>query len=151
ELELELHRGFNALTGETGAGKSIVVGALNLVLGGRASAEQVRPGAEESEVEALFDVRSSERVRAALEAAGGGCDGDLVIRRVVNANGRSRAYWNGRLCTAGELAQIAPELADVASQHESVALTDPATHLAYLDRFGRLVGERAELTAIVVE
>lgn len=148
-LELRLEPGLNVLTGETGAGKSIVVGALSLVLGGRASAEQVRPGADEAEVEALFDARGSERVRAALEASGVAFDGELVVRRVVQANGRSRAYLNGRLCTAGELASLAPELADVASQHESVALTDPTTHLGYLDRFAGLAAEKAELSALV--
>src|SRR5262245_28029377 len=144
-LELELEPGFNVLTGETGAGKSIVVGALSLVLGGRASPEQLRPGAEEAEVEALFDVRECERVLAALDAAGVACDGDLVIRRVLQASGRSRAYINGRLCTAAELQILAPDLADVASQHESVALTDPSTHLGYLDRFARLTAMREEL------
>ena len=148
-LELSLDRGLNVLTGETGAGKSIVVGALSLVLGGRASAEQIRPGADEAEIEALFDVRGSERVLAALDAAGVAGDGDLVIRRVVQSTGRSRAYLNGRLCTAGELAALAPELADVASQHESVALPDPSTHLNYLDRFARLVDQRNELSAEV--
>ena len=148
-LELSLDRGLNVLTGETGAGKSIVVGALSLVLGGRANAEQIRPGADEAEIEALFDVRGSERVLASLEAAGVASDGDLVIRRVVQSTGRSRAYLNGRLCTAGELAALAPELADVASQHESVALTDPSTHLGYLDRFARLVDQRNELSAEV--
>ena len=144
-LELELEPGFNVLTGETGAGKSIVIGALSLVLGGRASADAVRPGADEAVIEALFDVRESARVKAALEAAGTPFDGELVVRRVVQANGRSRAYLNGRLCTAGELAALAAELADVASQHESVALTDPSTHLGYLDQFGKLLGERAAL------
>lgn len=148
-LELRLEPGFNVLTGETGAGKSIVVGALSLVLGGRASAEQIRPGADEAEVEALFDVRGAEQVSAALEAAGVGEGGELVIRRVVQASGRSRAYLNGRLCTAAELQALAPGLADIASQHESVALTDPATHLGYLDRFARLVGARAEVAADV--
>jgi DNA repair protein RecN (Recombination protein N) len=148
-LELELEPGFNVLTGETGAGKSIVVGALSLVLGGRASAEAVRPGCDEAEVEALFDVRTSERVKAALEAAGAPFDGELCVRRVVQASGRSRAYLNGRLCTAGELAALANELADVASQHESVALTDPSTHLGYLDRFGKLLAERAALSVEV--
>ncbi|WP_437877347.1 DNA repair protein RecN [Sorangium sp. So ce513] len=150
-LELRLEPGFNVLTGETGAGKSIVVGALSLVLGGRASAEQIRPGAEEAEIEALFDVRSSDRAMAMLDAAGIASGGELVVRRVVQATGRSRAYLNGRLCTAGELQALAPELADVASQHESVALTDPSTHLGYLDRFGRLVPARSELAADVAE
>lgn len=145
-LELKLNPGFNALTGETGAGKSIVIGALSLVLGGRASAEHVRPGADEAEIEALFDVQGSERVLRALEASGISCDGELSVRRVVQAGGRSRAYLNGRLCTAAELAAIAPELADVASQHESVALTDPSTHLGYLDRFAHLSGLRRELS-----
>jgi DNA repair protein RecN (Recombination protein N) len=151
-LDLELARGFNVLTGETGAGKSIVVGALGLVLGGRASSDQVRPGAEETEIEALFDVRGSDRARELLEAAGvagGAGEGEVVIRRVVHRSGRSRAYLNGRLCTAGELQALAPELADVASQHESVALTDPSTHLGYLDRFGRLLPARADLAAEV--
>ncbi|WP_437782270.1 DNA repair protein RecN [Sorangium sp. So ce1097] len=148
-LELRLEPGFNVLTGETGAGKSIVVGALSLVLGGRASAEQIRPGADEAEIEALFDVRSSDRAMAMLDAAGIASGGELVVRRVVQATGRSRAYLNGRLCTAGELQALAPELADVASQHESVALTDPSTHLGYLDRFGRLVPARSELAADV--
>ncbi|HTN82142.1 MAG TPA: DNA repair protein RecN, partial [Sorangium sp.] len=150
-LELRLEAGFNVLTGETGAGKSIVVGALSLVLGGRASAEQIRPGADEAEIEALFDVRSSDRAMAMLDAAGIASGGELVVRRVVQATGRSRAYLNGRLCTAGELQALAPELADVASQHESVALTDPSTHLGYLDRFGRLVPARSELAADVAE
>jgi len=144
-LELELERGFNVLTGETGAGKSIVVGALSLVLGGRASAEQVRPGADEAEIEALFDVRGSQRLLSLLDASGVSSDGELVVRRVVQQSGRSRAYLNGRLCTAGELQGIASELDDVASQHESVALTDPSTHLGYLDRVARLDDVRAEL------
>lgn len=151
ELEIELAPGFNVLTGETGAGKSIVVGALNLVLGGRSSAEQVRPGADEAEIEALFDVRGSDRLAAQLDAAGVTRGDELVIRRVVQSSGRSRAYLNGRLCTAGELAALAPELADVASQHESVALTDPSTHIGYLDRFARLVDQRAEVAALVAE
>lgn len=150
-LELRLEPGFNVLTGETGAGKSIVVGALSLVLGGRSNADQIRPGSDEAEIEALFDVTNNPQVGAALEAAGVSAGDELVIRRVVQHNGRSRAYLNGRLCTAGELAALASNLVDVASQHESVALTDPSTHLGYLDRFGHLSGAREELTADVVE
>lgn len=150
-LELRLEPGFNVLTGETGAGKSIVVGALSLVLGGRSNADQIRPGADEAEIEALFDVTNTPHVIAALDAAGVAAGDELVIRRVVQQNGRSRAYLNGRLCTAGELANLASNLVDVASQHESVALTDPSTHLGYLDRFGHLSGAREELTADVLE
>ncbi len=149
-LELELGPGFNVLTGETGAGKSIVVGALNLVLGGRATTDVIRDGEGEAEVEALIDVRGLERLLAQLDAAGIATEGgELVVRRVVTSGGRSRAYLNGRLCTAAELLKLAPDLADVASQHESVALTDPATHLGYLDRFAHLVEARGEIAAQV--
>jgi DNA repair protein RecN (Recombination protein N) len=144
ELELALEPGLNVLTGETGAGKSIVVGALGLVLGGRASADHVRPGEEEAEVEALFEL-------SADNSAGLDIGTEVAIRRVVSSSGRSRAYINGRLCTAAELAALAPSLADVASQHESVALTDPQTHLDHLDRFAELEAERGELAAQVHE
>lgn len=150
ELELSLGPGLNVLTGETGAGKSILVGALDLLLGGRASPAAVRPGAREAEVEALFDTEGSPTIAARLEASGIPHDGELVIRRVIGAT-RSRAYLNGHMSGTGELAALAPELADVASQHESVALTDPQTHLAVLDRFGRLEADRLALSAEVDE
>ncbi len=153
---LELGPGFNVLTGETGAGKSMVVDALALVLGGRAKPEVVRTGAREAEVAALFEVEHGSRVAAKLEAAGVPCDRELVIRRVVQAEGRSRAFLNGKLGAAAQLSDLAPDLCDIASQHESVSLTDPATHLEYLDAFGKLetmrdaLGEKvAELSSIV--
>lgn len=149
ELELALEPGLNVLTGETGAGKSIVVGALSLVLGGRASADHVRTGAEEAEVEALFEVDPRAPALEPLRASGEAVSNELSIRRVISSSGRSRAYLNGRLCTAAELAAIAPALVDVASQHESVALTDPSTHLDHLDRFAKLEDERTALAAQV--
>jgi DNA repair protein RecN (Recombination protein N) len=148
-LVLELHPGFNVLTGETGAGKSILIDALGLVLGGRARPEVVRTGAKEAEVEALFEIPKGSRALARLEEAGVPCDGELVVRRVVQAEGRSKAYLNGRLCTATQLADLASDLCDVASQHESVSLTDPATHIEYLDAFGKLEAEREALAAEV--
>jgi DNA repair protein RecN (Recombination protein N) len=144
-LALELGAGFSAITGETGAGKSMVVDALSLVLGGRARPELVRTGTDEAEVEALFEVSPSSPAAAQLDAAGIPGGREIVVRRVVQAEGRSRAYINGRMCTAAQLAGVAPELCDIASQHESVALTDPATHIEYLDAFGRLEGERARV------
>src|SRR5437764_9584305 len=91
-LELVLAPGFNVLTGETGAGKSMLVDALGLALGMRARPDVVRAGAREAEVEALFDVAPGSRVAAKLEAAGVPCDRELVVRRVVQAEGRSRAF-----------------------------------------------------------
>jgi DNA repair protein RecN (Recombination protein N) len=154
-LALELQPGFNVLTGETGAGKSMIVDAFGLVLGGRARPDMVRAGETEAEVEALFEIEPGSRVAAKLEAAGVPCafeegKGELVIRRVVQAGekkgeARSRAFVNGRLCTAGQLAELAADLCDVSSQHESVSLTDPATHMDYLDAFGKLAAERDAL------
>ncbi len=149
---LELGPGFNVLTGETGAGKSMVVDGLELVLGGRARPDLVRNGAREAEVAALFEVAPGSRVLAKLEAAGVPCDrGELVVRRVVLAEGRSRAFLNGKLCTAAQLLDLAPDLCDIASQHESVSLTDPATHLEYLDAFGKLETARDALSERIAE
>lgn len=148
---LELGAGFNVLTGETGAGKSMVIDALALVLGGRARPEIVRAGAREAEVAALFEVEPGSRVAAKLEAAGVPCDGELVIRRVVQAEGRSRAFLNGKVATATQLADLAPDLCDIASQHESVSLTDPGTHLDYLDAYGGLEASRDALAGKVAE
>jgi DNA repair protein RecN (Recombination protein N) len=149
QLDLSLEPGFNVLTGETGAGKSIVIGALGLVLGGRAAPDLVRPGADEAEVEALFDASDAPRARELCEEAGLEPTDDIVLRRVVQSSGRSRAYLNGRLCTAAQLSELASELVDISSQHQSVALTDPATHLMYLDAFGKLDGDRSALSAMV--
>ncbi|WP_394848863.1 DNA repair protein RecN [Pendulispora brunnea] len=154
-LVLELRGGFNVLTGETGAGKSMIIDALSLVLGGRARADLIRAGAREAEVEALFEIPAGSRVLAKLEAAGIPFDGTtgggvaLVVRRLLQSEGgeslRTRAYVNGRLCTAAQLAELAPDLCDIASQHESVSLTDPATHVEYLDAFGKLDAARDAL------
>src|SRR5437868_7627713 len=151
QLDLRLERGFNALTGETGAGKSIVIGALGLVLGGRAAPDLVRPGASEAEVESLFDVSGAPLARERLAQARLDAGDEVVLRRVVQTSGRSRAYLNGRLCTATELAELAPELVDISSQHQSVSLTDPATHLVYLDAFAKLEPARAALAVVVDE
>ncbi len=146
-LSVEFEEGFNVLTGETGAGKSMLVDALGLVLGGRASPDVVRTGEKEAEVEARFELPAGSRALERLAQAGIPCDGELVVRRVVQVEGRSRAFLNGRLSTATQLAELAKDLCDIASQHESVSLTDPASHLEYLDAFGRLDDARAALRA----
>ena len=150
QIVLEPGPGFNVLTGETGAGKSMLVDALGLVLGARASPEAVRTGEREATVEALFDVEPGSRVAAKLDAGGLADEsGQLVVRRIIQGEGRSRAYLNGRMSTATQLLELAPDLCDIASQHESVSLTDPSTHLEYLDAFGKLTSERALLEAAV--
>ncbi len=141
-LSLEFGPGFSVLTGETGAGKSMLIDALGLVLGGRAKPESVRAGAKEAEVEALFELGAGARALTTLADFGIECEGELVVRRVVQAEGRSRAFANGKLVTLAQLAQLGQDLCDIASQHESVSLTDPATHMRYLDAFGALDGVR---------
>ncbi|MCA9529148.1 MAG: DNA repair protein RecN [Myxococcales bacterium] len=143
-LELELGEGLNVVTGETGAGKSILVSALQLVLGGKGGAEGVRTGADAAEVEALFAV-DDDAVRARLADAGLAAGDELVIRRVVQASGRTRGYVNGRLATARQLATLAAGLADISSQHEHHTLIDPGTHLGFLDAFGHHDAAQAEV------
>src|SRR5205823_3619623 len=134
ELEVHFEPGFNVLTGETGAGKSILVDALHLVLGGRAQSDVVRTGAEEAEVQALFRPRDPAATDARLAALGlPAAGGELVVRRTVQREGRSRAWVNGALATAAQLAQATRGLLDISGQHEHVGLLDAQTHLALLD------------------
>ncbi len=134
-LEVELDTGLNIVTGETGAGKSILVDALQLVLGARGRPEVVRTDAEAAEVEALFDLSGQPSVLAALREQGIDSEGELLIRRVVSATGRTRAYINGRLATLAQLKEVTKGLADISSQHEYHSLADARHHLSYLDAF----------------
>ena len=128
-LELEFEPGLNVLTGETGAGKSILVGAVGLLAGGRASADLVRTGEEIAAVEAIFDT---------------GDRGELIVRREISAQGgRSRAFVDGTLATSTALRDLAAALVDLHGQHEHQVLLDPATHIDVLDEFGGLGPSRA--------
>ncbi|RPJ64439.1 MAG: DNA repair protein RecN [Acidobacteria bacterium] len=118
--EIEFHPGLNVLTGETGAGKSILVEAVGLLLGGRASPDLVRTGAEAAVVQAVFDGPAGE---------------ELIVRRELTAQGRSRAFMDGALVTAAALRDLGVRLVDLHGQHEHQALLDPDTHLQLLDRF----------------
>lgn len=137
-LELELGAGLNVVTGETGAGKSILVNALQLVLGERARSDLVRGGAEECVVEALFDILDDPAASERLAELGIEAEEEVVLRRKVHENGRSYAAINGKLATAAQLRHLATGLVDISSQHEHHSLVDPSTHLAWLDAFGRL-------------
>jgi DNA repair protein RecN (Recombination protein N) len=129
-LELEFQPGLNVLTGETGAGKSILVGAVALLAGGRASADLVRTGADQASVEAIFE-----------DASGT----ELIVRRDVSQGGRSRAFLNGALVTSTALREEAMRLVDLHGQHEHQVLLNPTAHLDLLDAFAGLQPARAEV------
>jgi len=130
DLSVVLGPGLTAITGETGAGKTLVVEALELLVGGRADATMVRPGASVARVEGRF-VDAGD----ANDPGGDGGDGEIVLGRVVPVDGRSRAYVNGRLATAGELAELGARLVDLQGQHAHQSLLAPAAQRAALDRF----------------
>jgi len=147
ELEVHFAPGFNVLTGETGAGKSILVEALHLVLGGRAQADSVRTGAEEAEVQALFRPRDPGECDARLQRLGLPAAGtELVVRRSVQREGRSRAWVNGALATAAQLQAATRALLDISGQHEHVGLLDAALHLDLLDSHAQLAGLREDFS-----
>jgi DNA repair protein RecN (Recombination protein N) len=129
-LELEFEPGLNVLTGETGAGKSILVGAVGLLVGGRASADLVRTGEDSAAIEAIFDKPDGQEV---------------ILRREISAQGRSRAFVDGALATSVALRDLSGVLVDLHGQHEHQVLLDPATHIDILDTFAELTPERASV------
>lgn len=155
EIRVSFEPGFNALTGETGAGKSILIDALGAVLGDRVGADVVRTGAKLARVEATFDVTAllhRPDVAALLAELGVEPDeGLLILGREVTAGGRSTARINGRTATAGMLDRIGGLLVDVHGQSEHLTLLRPAAHLDILDRFAGLEEQRAELAERVAE
>ena len=139
-LEVQFDAGFNVLTGETGAGKSIILDAVGLLLGDRARPDLVRAGADEATVQALFDLSGQNDVRRVFIEAGFPVDEELVLRRIVQGGGRSRAYINGNLATLAQLQPLTEQLVAVCGQHEHQHLLQRNVHLAILDRFGSLDG-----------
>jgi DNA repair protein RecN (Recombination protein N) len=121
-VEVEFEAGLNVLTGETGAGKSILVEAVGLLLGGRASGDLVRTGESAATIEAIFERGDTE----------------VLVRREITAQGRSRAFIDGALATAGGLKELSVHLIELHGQHEHQTLLDPAAHLGVLDAYGQL-------------
>lgn len=135
ELEISFGGGLTVLTGETGAGKSMLIDALELLTGGRAEPQVVRAGADEAVVEGVFEARPE--LNGRLEALGlPSLGSEVCVRRTVGAKGKSRVHVNGSLATVGVLERLMEGLVAVAGQHEHVALLEPGRHLGMLDRFG---------------
>lgn len=138
QLHVEFGSGLNVLTGETGAGKSILVDALNLLLGSRASGEMIRTGEEEAAVEALFQLREEENLNL-LGQMGLGESDEVLIRRVISRSGKSRTFFNGQLITLHMLQKIGEELINIYGQHEHQDFLESARHVDILDFAGNLL------------
>jgi len=139
-LQLEFESGFTALTGETGAGKSILIDALQLVLGARADAGVVREGAGRAELSAGFDLPAA--LMSWLQDGGFEADGELLLRRTVDASGKSRGWINGSPATSAQLRELAPALLDIHGQHAWQQLTRPGAVRDLLDAYARTDTER---------
>ncbi len=146
ELSLELSQGFHVLTGETGAGKSIIVDAIALLMGGRASTEHIRAEADEAVLEAALTLPASGPITDRLRANDvvGPHDTEIIVRRVLSRSGRNRIYLNGNLAPLHLLQSLAGTLIDIHGQHEQQSLLAPQAQLDVLDAFGHLKGLRAE-------
>jgi DNA repair protein RecN (Recombination protein N) len=142
-LELSFEPGFTVLTGETGAGKSILLDALTLVLGGRASAELIRTNADAAEVEALFELERSPAAASYLAEAGllPAAADQLVVRRRLSRGGKNRVWINGKLENTGRLFELGRRLVDIYGQHEYQTLLQPEQHRGLLDAYGGLGGK----------
>ena len=134
-LDLELQRGMTVISGETGAGKSIMLDALGLALGDRADSSVVRQGADKADILASFDLADIHDAQAWLAARDLDNDGPCILRRVITAEGRSRGYINGSPCPQGDLKALGELLIDIHSQHEHQSLLKPDTHRRLLDEY----------------
>jgi DNA repair protein RecN (Recombination protein N) len=145
-VELDLRPGLTVLTGETGAGKSIVVDALQLLCGGRGGVEVIRAGAERAEISATFDMlRAPRELKRWLEEQSITAESELAVRRVIAVDGRSRAYLNGQVAPVQLLKDLGAILIDIHGQHEFQSLTRGASQRELLDDFGRHEGLRGQV------
>jgi len=144
ELQMSFDAGLTVLTGETGAGKSIILGALGLIQGDRATPDLIRTGEEEAVVEAIFDIGSREPVREKLREMGFDDGEDLSLKRIVSRSGKNRVFINGTPSTLGILTVISESLINICGQREHQVLLNPDNHIDMLDGFGLLFPLREE-------
>ncbi len=144
EVHIDFTEGFNVLTGETGAGKSIIIDAINMVLGQRTSRELIRTGAQKAVVEAIFFINDTEILARLSEMGIEAEDGGLLIYRDLSVDGRGNARINGMLATAGMLKEASKHLINIHGQQDNQSLLSPASHLEYLDSFARCTQLRAQ-------
>ena len=147
-LSVSFSGGLNILSGETGAGKSIIINAVNLILGGRASPDLVRTGADRALVEALFQLPAESPLSKSLDNMDVPFNGEVLIKRAISKEGKSRVWINGSLATLQMLSKLGPNLISVSGQNEHQLLLRPDNHLFILDDFGGLTKERIKLNKV---
>lgn len=141
-LELELDSGLTILTGETGAGKSIIIDALKLLLGEKASADLIRTGKEEASIEAVFEIAGREKLPPDLELENGN---QLFLQRIISSQGMSKSYLNGLLVPLKKMKELGEQLIDIYGQNDHIFLLDTSNHLRFLDEFAEAVDLREEV------
>jgi DNA repair protein RecN (Recombination protein N) len=134
-LQITFKPGLTVLTGETGAGKSIIIDAVGLIMGSRASSDLIRSGEEEAVVEALFDISALPGIRRQMSEAGFDCEDELLIKRTLSRSGKNKIFINGGMATLALLSDIAPRLINIYGQHDSQTLLKPENHLRLLDMY----------------
>ncbi|MDD2732577.1 MAG: DNA repair protein RecN [Desulfuromonadaceae bacterium] len=147
-LQISFKQGLTVLTGETGAGKSIIIDAVGLIMGNRASSDLIRSGEEEAIVEALFDISTLPEIKRQLSEAGFDAVDELLVKRSLSRNGKNRIFINGSMATLALLVDIAPRLINIYGQHDSQTLLKPENHLRLLDAFSGCGELRQKFTAL---
>ncbi len=147
-LRLSLRPGLTLLTGETGAGKSIIIDAVSLIMGGRASSELIRSGEEEAIVEALFDISNLPELTQLLADSGFDSDGELLVKRSISRAGKNRIFINGGMATLTLLTDISSRLINIYGQHESQTLLRPENQMMLLDSFAGTISLRNEFSSL---
>lgn len=150
-LHVTFGAGLNILTGETGAGKSIIIDAVNLLLGSRGGGDLIRAGADEAAVEALFDLSDDPSFKEFLSEMGVEFDGELLVKRVISRNGKNRVFLNGGISTLSLLSEISGRLINIYGQHESQTLLRIENHLEMLDGFAALKPKRIAFSSLYRE
>jgi DNA repair protein RecN (Recombination protein N) len=148
ELKVSFDDGLSIISGETGAGKSIIIGAVSLLLGEKASADMIRSSEDTAVVEALFDIGRMETLKERLKQMGFYQGDELVIRRVVSRSGKNKAYLNGSLVPLGLLSSVSESLLNICSQHEHQVILNVENHLDILDELGGLLALRSEYSVL---
>ncbi|HYA13852.1 MAG TPA: DNA repair protein RecN [Syntrophales bacterium] len=144
ELKVSFTEGLNVITGETGAGKSIIIGAMSLLLGDRSSVDMIRSQEDSAVVEAMFDIGEMNDLKRVIREMGFHVGKELILKRVVSRTGKNRVYVDGQLATLGMLSTISESLVNICGQHEHQIILNADKHIDILDEFGSLLQLRSE-------